>query len=192
MESLEPSVYYTYSRAHFGLTTYLKAHGANGYCVIHVGYFTYPHGSHLLHPLHFPTQSCFTHSAAASWLPWRVASLFKAYPSAQVLLCSLQSRTLDFTADSLSPGNLPHISLFSNPGQPPPLLTSLHLPAGRRGSHRPTQLSPAAPPPPHQAWLTQSPLMTPDGHSLLLILQPSLVSFLFLLSYLPLILLPEL
>ena len=56
MESLEPSVYYTYSRAHFGLTTYLKAHGANGYCVIHVGYFTYPHGSHLLPPLHFPLE----------------------------------------------------------------------------------------------------------------------------------------
>lgn len=66
IESLEPSMYYTYSMAHVGLTTYLKAHEANGYYIMHVGYFTYPYGSHLLHPLHFPTQSCFTHSAAAS------------------------------------------------------------------------------------------------------------------------------
>lgn len=40
IESLEPSVYYTYSMAHFGLTTYLKAHEASGSCIIHVGYFT--------------------------------------------------------------------------------------------------------------------------------------------------------
>ena len=47
-----------------------------------------------------------------------MVSVFKAYPSAQVLLHSFQSRTLDFTADTLFPGNLPHISLFSNSGQP--------------------------------------------------------------------------
>ncbi|CAI9159091.1 unnamed protein product [Rangifer tarandus platyrhynchus] len=126
---------------------------------------------------------------------WPLSS--KPTPLAQVLLRSFQSRTLDFRADTLSPGNLPHISLSSNSGQPPPLLTSLHLPTGRRGSYRPTQRSPAAPRTPHQAWLTQSPLLTPAGHSLLLILQPSwcpgaLPSFLFLLGHLPLILPPEL
>lgn len=36
IESLEPSMYYTYSMAHVGLTTYLKAHEANGYYIMHV------------------------------------------------------------------------------------------------------------------------------------------------------------
>lgn len=148
-------MYYTYSMAHVGLdylpqgprlmATILCMWDTLHILMVHICSIpSFPH-SILLHPL-----SCSLTSLKGG--------LSSKPTSAQVLTSLLQSRTLDFTAESLSPGNLlPHFSLLQSWAAP----ASAHLSASPSWKKRVLwthTAKPSCPAPPHQAWLTQSPL----------------------------------